>query len=121
MPHNHRRYINVHLWLCGICVERIIDSLVVLPWFLPGQGLSVLRCGDYAHMSVGISEHEAGGFGEHHGFGVAHTLLVKTDTFRREGHMRVFGDVLWIDDHAVVLHAAEIKHLAAGHIERAEL
>ena len=71
-------------------------------------------------MGVGVAQHKTGGFGEHYSLSVAHTLLVEADALRREWHMRVFGDVLGVDDHSVVLHTAQVEHFAAGNVERAE-
>ena len=71
-------------------------------------------------MGCGVAENETGGFGEDYGFGVAYALLVEADAVGREGDVGVFGDVLGVDDHAVVVHATEVEDFASDYVECAE-
>ena len=72
-------------------------------------------------MGVGVTEHYAGGFGEHHAFSISQALLAEADALGREGHVRILGDEFGVDHHAATLHAAEVKHLGMMHIESAKL
>ena len=72
-------------------------------------------------MGIGIAEHQAGGFGEDYGLGVALARAAQVELFDAEGDVDVLGDVVGVDDEAIVGVAALVEHFGVQHVERAEV
>ena len=62
-------------------------------------------------MGIGVAEHQAGGFGEDHSLGVALARAAQVELFDVEGDVDVLGDVVGVDDEAIVGVAALVEHL----------
>lgn len=81
--------------------------------------LSVL--GNDAHVSCGVAQGEAAGFGEDDGIGVAYAGSFEVEHLTVEGHVRPFREELGVEDESVIAHAAFVEDFGVENEETSEL